>query len=124
MTTLILRPNDDLVYTASVTDENDDAYDLTGATLWFTAKRRRTDADDDAIVKLYWVSGGANSGISVSDAATGVATVRMTPSQTADFVQAAHFWDLQLADSGGTVRTVDSGILMVMPAVTTRTTTP
>ena len=124
MTTLILHQSDDLIYTAAVLDENGDAYDLTGATLWFTAKRRRFDADADALAKLYWVSGGSSAGISVDDATTGEAVIRLTPSQTEDFVQAAHYWDLQLADTAGVVRTVDSGVLVVQPGVTARTTTP
>lgn len=124
MTTLFLVPGDDFLYTATILDEDGTAFDLTGATVWFTAKRRRTDADDDAIAKLHWASGGTSAGITVTTPNTGVAAIRLTPSQTDDFSQAAHVWDLQVSDALGRIRTVDSGALVVWPGVTTRLTVP
>lgn len=123
MTTLILRPGDDFTYTASVTDEDEEPFDLTGCTLWFTVKRRLSDADEDAMAALYWTSEDAD-GITVSDEASGVAEIAIDADATAEFTQAAHRWDLQIEDTGPKKRTVDSGILVVMPAVTMRTTTP
>lgn len=123
-TTLYLTPGDDFVYTATVVDEDGDPYDLSGATLWWTAKARLSDADDDAVAALYWVSGGSASGITVATPATGEAAIRLTPDETDDFTQRAHHWDLQLSDAVGVVRTVDSGLIIVRAGATLRVTTP
>jgi hypothetical protein len=126
MQILYLTPGDDFVYTAPILDTAGVAYSLTGATLWFTVKRRLDNdpTDADAIAKLYWVSGGASSGITVATPSTGVAVIRLTPTQTDDFVQAAYHWDLQLQDTGGVRRTVDSGRIVVLRTATMRVTTP
>ena len=123
MTTLYLTPGDDFTYTVTITDADGNAYNLTGATLWFTAKRRVSDADADAVAALYWVSGGASDGITVSSPSTGVAEIAIAAADTLDFVQAAHRWDLSISDSAGIVRTVDQGVMVVRPAVTDRLTT-
>lgn len=124
MTTIFLTQSDDLVYDVAMSTEAGAPYDLTGSTLWFTAKRRRSDADAGALVKLYWVSGGSADGISSDDQTTGEVVIRLSPAQTAAFVQAAHYWDLQLKDAAGVIRTIDSGVVVVLPAVTDRLTTP
>lgn len=123
MTTLYLTPGDDFVYIATVTDDDGAAYSLVGTTLWFTAKRRISDPDADAIAALYWVSGGASDGISVTAPSSGVAEIAIDTTGTLDFVQAAHRWDLQIEGTDGKRRTVDSGVLVIRPGVTTRVTT-
>ena len=124
MTTLYLVPGDDFLYTATVTDENGDAYSLAGSTLWFTVKRRKSDADTSAIAQLYWISGGASSGITVATPATGIAAVRIVAASTTAIVQAAHSWDLQLKDAAGVVRTVDFGTLVVLSRATAKVVAP
>lgn len=123
-----LTIGDTFQYTVSITDDAGDPYDLLDCTLWFTAKRRYSNAatvdDSDAIAALYWVSGGASDGIAVDDAATGEAVITLTPAQTSAFAQAAHQYDLQLSDFDGDIHTVDQGTIVVLPGVTTRTTTP
>ena len=124
MTTLYLVPGDDFLYTATVTDENGDAYSLAGSTLWFTVKRRKSDADASAIAQLYWISGGASSGITVDTPATGIAAIRIAADDTDEIVQAAHSWDLQLMDAAGVVRTVDFGTLVVLNRSTSKVVAP
>ena len=84
MTTLILRPGDDFVYTASVTDEDGEPFNRTGCALWFTVKRRLSDADADALAALYWTSEDAD-GITVSDEVSGVAEIAIDAGTTAEF---------------------------------------
>lgn len=124
MTTLLLRVGDDFLYTATVRDRAGGLFDLTGSTLWITIKRYRSDADADAIACLYWQDGIGAAGISVADESTGEADIRLTPSQTLLFEQAAYVWDLQIQDAAGAIRTVDRGTLVAQMSVTTRTTTP
>ena len=92
--------------------------------MWFTVKRRLSDTDANAITKLYWVSGGAASGITVATPANGGAVILIAALTTAAFLQASYRWDLQLKDTAGIVRTVDSGVIVVRPKATVRTTTP
>ena len=124
MTTLYIVPGDDFVYTATVLDDDGDAYNLTGATLWFTVKRRKSDADTSAIAQLYWISGGASSGITVATPATGIAAIRIAAADTDEITQAAHSWDLQLKDAAGVVRTVDHGTLVVLNRATAKVVAP
>lgn len=121
---LTLTIGDTFQYTATITDDAGDAYDLLDCTLWFTVKRRKGDTDANATAKLYWVSGGASAGITVDDPATGEATVELTPAQTDDFVQAAYHYDLQVEDQDGDFFTIDQGVIVAQPGVTTRITTP
>lgn len=124
LTTLFVTPGDSFTHIETVTDVDGAAYPLAGCKLWFTVKRRRTDADINAIAALAWVSGLSSTGITVDDLNTGVVTITIPPTGTLGFVQAAHYWDLQLQEASGAVRTVASGMIVVRRGVTTRTTTP
>jgi hypothetical protein len=122
--TLYLTPGDDFSYTATIDDEAGADYNLTDCSVWFTVKRRQSDADIAAIVSLYWVSGGASSGITVATPSNGGVAIRITAAQTAAIVQAAHRWDLQLKDAAGAVRTIDAGVMVIQKRATIRVTTP
>lgn len=121
---LYLTPNDDFVYTATLTDDADEAYSLNGCTLWFTIKRRYSDTDDNAMAKAYWVSGGASANMTVTSPVDGEFTVRFTPAVTVLFTRRSYVWDLQAKDTDGIISTVAQGVVAVLPGVTTRTTTP
>lgn len=122
--TLFLTPGDDFSYTATLTDDEDEAYSLNGCTLWFTVKKRLSDADADAVAKAYWVSGGGSSNMTVYSPVDGEFTVRFTPAVTVLFTKQTHVWDLQAKDTDGIVSTIAQGSVVIMPGVTTRTTTP
>ncbi len=122
MTTLILTPNDTFRYTVTVIDSVGTPYPLTGATVWFTARKRIGAVDPAAY--CYWVDGGAAVGITVADPDTGECVVELTPAQTALFVQAAYRWDFQIKTTDDKIRTVDRGVLVVRPTVNDRTTAP
>lgn len=105
---------------------DDTVYDLDEATVWFTIKERgdKANDDDDALVKLYWVDGGASSGITVADPDLGVITVELTPAQTnALAVGEPYRYDVQVVKAGK-VDTPVEGMLTVTQDTTRRTTTP
>lgn len=103
------------------------AYDLTGATLWFTVKLRSDQSQDDVLapIKLYRIVGGLGDGITVTLPATGIATIAMTPAQTEPLtIGESYVYDLQVKDTAGDVFTADTDALYVSRPVTQRVTTP
>lgn len=117
MADLTVTRGDTLRLTVTVTNADGSAYDLTGATMRFTVKRSVWDDDSAAPIALYWISGGAASGITVSNPASGVATITATGTQTATLVTTAHVYDVQVS-RGGDTWTVASGMLLVTADVT------
>jgi hypothetical protein len=105
----------DTVILSGTTTLGGDPYDLTGATLVFTAKSRYTDADEDAIFQKT-----EGDGITVVSAAQGLFTVEIEPDDTADVpkVKTVLFWDTQVTDSESKKYTIASGKLIINPDVT------
>lgn len=106
--------------TITITASNPDStpYVLTGKTVRFTAKRKITDADTDAVISK--VSG---SGITVmSNPNDNKAVIAILPADT-DFItnKIRLMCDVQIKD-GSNVYTVATGTLTINPDVT-RTTT-
>lgn len=88
--------------------------DLSGCSLRFTAKRKRKDADADALlVKTI------GSGILISDAPAGLAVILIDPADTNAYTkQIALQCDLQLVEPDDTITTVADGTLTVTLDVT------
>lgn len=88
--------------------------DLSGCSLRFTVKRKRKDADADAImVKTI------GDGILISDAPAGLAVILIDPEDTDTFTKARTFQcDLQLVEPDDTITTVADGTLTVTLDVT------
>jgi hypothetical protein len=90
------------------------AVNLTGASLWFTAKTGVAQADPGVFQKTI------GSGIVVTDAAGGLAQVTIAPADTSGLtVPTTLLYDIQLLESTGTKTTVASGNLTIMPDITT-----
>lgn len=93
---------------------------LAGATLWFTAKRAKTDAYADAVIKK---SSGATGGITITDAALGKASLVISPGDTSGLTKREILHcDIQLKTAAGEVETTDEGTLTVNLDVTDTTT--
>ena len=122
---LTVKRGDTYTNTLTVLDINDLAYDLTGATVWFTVKRRNDAAsnDDDALVKLYWVSGGASDGITITDPDSGIMEVEISATDTAALDPTLYAYDVQIAKAGD-VYTPVIGTISVQRDITIRVTTP
>ena len=97
----------------SVLTGNGVARDITTDTLYFTAKRHYTDADADAILKRKTPA----TGITFLVAASGTATLKLVPSDTAALEDelVTLVWDLVLKDSSGNEFPLDDGTLVIKP---------
>lgn len=115
MSNITLTRGDSRTLSITVLDSDGSAADLTGASIWWTAKRDINDADADAII-----SKTVGSGITVTNAAGGLATVTIAPDDWTDAEDSdKHYvWDLQVKSDTGTVTTVASGRIIITPDVT------
>lgn len=89
---------------------------LTGASLWVTAKHKKSDLDSQAVFQLT-----IGSGIVVTDAAGGIAAATVVPSNTTALrgADTSLYFDVQLKESGGaTTSTLVKGDLLVEADVT------
>lgn len=104
-------------YTATVRDEVTNApVDLTGASLWFTVKRNRSDSDPGLFQKTL------GNGIFIMDLANGVAYVEIPPADTISLSTSLRYvWDFQVRNAAGVVQTTATGFLTLFPRVTEAT---
>lgn len=113
MAQLTMRRGDTPIWDLAVTEDGD-PFDLTGATLYFTAKASLDDADPG----LFQLTNGA--GITITDAAGGEAEIQPrrsdTNTLTADW---AGFYDVQVSIAATSdTYTVDNGTLTIQRDVT------
>lgn len=90
--------------------------DITGWTIWFTAKRKLSDADGSAIIRKT-----TTSGITIVDAANGWAQVLIDSSDTGALEDRdiMLYFDVQIKDASGNVVTpIRRGTLLVECDVT------
>jgi len=89
------------------------AFDLTGKSLRFVAKRSVADADSAAVI-VHTIG----AGIVVTNATGGLARTTISPADTTGLPALAQAlaWELQLTD-GSNVYSVDAGTLLVSPDV-------
>ena len=99
------------------------AFDITNATLWFTAKVNVGDADPGQFQKHT----GTGGGITKTNAAGGIARVHIEPANTEGLTaDTTLVWDVQMRTTEGYVYTLDWGSLTVerAPDITTTRTVP
>lgn len=95
--------------------------DLTGAKIWFTAKRAFSDADGAALIALSSPSSGVTI---LSVGPPGQARIRIPASSTQSLTVPAPpqplrlVYDIQLLEADGTVTTVQQGNLNIRGDVT------
>lgn len=88
---------------------NGDPFDLAGAELRFTAKRKAEDDDTDAVI----VKASGGEGIDVTDEQAGEAVITIDPEDTFFLAHDTTLvWDVQLTRDGR-IRTVAAGELKV-----------
>ena len=106
------------IFTTTVTQAGSPV-DLTGATIWFTAKKLRTDADNQAVFQLK-----TPTDIVVSAPATGVAVATVAANLTAGLNKSADTileYDWQIKDVLGRIWTIEVGQLTIKAKVTEST---
>lgn len=111
MSLLTMTRGDRQAFLVTLTDSSGGAIDLTGLSVTFTAKRRTTDPD--AVFQKTELDG-----IDVDVGSGGTATVTVEPADTASLTSRALFWDLQIDDGEGDIRTPLSGRLRITPDIT------
>jgi hypothetical protein len=95
--------------------------DLTGARVWFTAKRAVADADGAAVIRL---DNQALGGVTVTSAVGGQFVVRSMPISTVNYpdTETEMVFDVQVLDAAGRVSTAERGTLSLLADVTRATT--
>lgn len=91
------------------------ALDLTGASLWFSVRRSLRDADP-LIQKTVGV------GIVVAAPVSGLATISLSPADTAALAPGPYVYDVQVKEPSGRVTTIVQGVLDLAADVTLVTT--
>ena len=108
---------DTALFPFAVTDSTG-AYNIAGATFWFTAKKTPCDTDASAVFQKTLADG-----ITVTNAAAGLGQVELAEADTSSLAcsRTVLFYDLQMKTSTGKVYTVAAGKLTVNPDVTVTT---
>lgn len=110
MSDLRVRARDTLSYDFTVKKADGTPQPLGGATLRFMAKRRRADPDNLAAI----TASSPASGLVITDAPNGKASLSVSVALDGP---SAYFWELQMTDSLGAVKTLEGGRLIVLPDV-------
>lgn len=106
---LTMKRGDSFQFTTTVT-LNGSALDISGYSVWVTAKRQKSDLDAAAIFQLT-KAGGA---ITVGGAGNNVATTTIPPASTASLTaDTVLYYDVQIESPGGKVDTVAEGVLTI-----------
>ena len=111
MSALQMIRGDTAVFDLTITDQDTgDPVNLTNMVLTFTAKRRPTDTDAQAII-LKTVDAGI---VVDADPTLGIAVLTLEPSDTEDLTDLRTLrWDIQIDNGAGDVRTPLSGRLAI-----------
>lgn len=108
-TELEIIRGDDVTISATITDKDGNAVDLTGAKAYLTVKNERSDSDDDALIqKTTEVHSEATDGETGFD---------LTDEDT-DIAEGKYYYDLQIKDSDGKIRSVGYGTIKVIQDIT------
>lgn len=105
-----------------VFDQLGAAFNLTGATVWFTVKRQSDNSGDDAfaLLKYYWVDGGDVDGLVVDTPTLGIVDVHIEPDDARTLDPGITYkFDLKVKDVNDDEWTPVVGLLSIL-AVTTR----
>ena len=103
---------DDTDFELTFKDVDGNPIDITGATVFFTVKINKTDADDDAVITKEIDD--------FEEPETGVALLSLTKDDT-DIPVKAYYFDVQLKDSQEKIMSSYAGRFIVLQDVTIRT---
>lgn len=103
MTKLTAYESTDKTWNLNFTDSSDTAYDITGATIYFTVKEEKTDAATDIISKSI---------TSHTDAANGESAITLSDTDL-DITSKEYYFQIVLEESDGTKTMILDGLLNV-----------
>jgi hypothetical protein len=110
---LTLNRRDHKTYTLAFKDENGDYIDISGWSIFFTAKTNKLDTDDEAKIRK-------DVDVSSGQGPTGRVSFTLTPSET-DIEAGTLYYDIQIKKPDGTILTPLIGLLSIVQDVTIRT---
>lgn len=115
MTDLRMTRGDSKAFAFALTDASGDPIDLTGASVWMTAKEAFSDTDAGATFQKTNLDG-----ITVLDEDNGLIRVELVPDDTdgLDDKRVRLLYDIQVLDADDKVITPVSGRIVVSPDVT------
>jgi len=103
MTKLTVYQSTDKLWNLNFTDSSDNAYDISGSTIYFTVKEEKTDAASDTISKSI---------TSHTDAANGESAIALSDTDL-DITSKEYYFQIVLEESDGTKTMILDGILEV-----------
>lgn len=110
--TMEIIKRDDSTFQLNFLDENNNPVDLTGGTVFFTVKKKKTDVDADAVIAKE---------ITVFDNPTaGIAILEIDNSES-DLETRMYWFDVQLKDTLGKISSSGAGRFIVTQDITIRT---
>lgn len=112
MSNLNLIRRDDVDLDITFTDKDGEPINLTGCTVYFTMKKKKTDLDDDAIIAVEVTAH--------SDPTAGETRVSLTNVQT-DVTPRYYFYDVQIKDTDDKIISSSVGQIRILQDVTIRT---
>lgn len=111
--TIEIIRGDDVSLNLHFKDSSGVDIDITGYTVFFTVKRKLTDTDAAALLKV-----DVTTHISP---ATGRTVVSLVNTATDDIFEGTYYYDLQLKDPDGLISSTKRGVFNVVDDVTKRT---
>lgn len=111
-TELEIIRGDDVTISATITDKDGNAVDLTDAKAYLTVKENRSDSDDDALIQKT-----TETHANASEGQTGF---DLTNEDT-DIAEGKYYYDLQIKDSDSKIRSVGYGTIKVIQDITKST---
>lgn len=104
---------DDVTLNLTFKDEDGDAINITGYTIFFTVKERLGDIDADALI--------SKSTTTHSNPTGGISSLELTASET-NLDEGLYYFDFQLKTSAGKINSTTRDVFEVSRDVTIRTT--
>lgn len=108
--TIQLIRRDDISYAMIFKDADGARVDITGATIWFTVKKKPQDSDADALIQETWSNH--------TDPTQGETTLSLTAAQT-NVTPGIYKYDFQVVSSGAVTSTI-SGCCEILQDITQR----
>lgn len=120
MSDLVAVRGDNETYDLTVVLPSGSPVNLTDATLWFTVKKNKYEADSAALISK---TSALNGGITIANQNTdpGEAAIALVPTDTNKLVPGDYYFDVQMKSSTGTVTTLADGIIEITADVTRAT---